>query len=111
PTRKLRDAKGGIERAREIANSRAAVVQALRHAGIRTRVDAVRLQREPFGAAGSRVEPFAEGTRFEKERLWHVELSFTAPITGALLIGDGRFLGLGLMAPAADLVPGVHAFA
>jgi CRISPR-associated protein Csb2 len=26
------------------------------------------------------------------------------------LIGDGRFLGLGLMAPAVDIVPGVHAF-
>jgi CRISPR-associated protein Csb2 len=74
-------------------------------------VNSIRLQREPFDAAGSRVEPFAEGTRFEKERLWHVELSFAAPITGPLLIGDGRFLGLGLMAPVADIVDGVHVYA
>lgn len=111
PTRKLAEAKRGLERAREIAGARAAVVQALRHAGIHTPVDSIRLQREPFDAAGSRVEPFAEGTRFEKERLWHVELSFAVAITGPLLIGDGRFLGLGLMAPAADIVLGVHAFA
>lgn len=111
PTRKLAEAKPGLERAREIAGARAALVQALRHAGISTPVDSIRLQREPFEAAGSRVEPFAEGTRFEKERLWHIEISFAAPIKGPLLIGDGRFLGLGLMAQATDIVPGVHAFA
>lgn len=111
PTRKIAEAKRGVERALEIAGARAAVVQALRHAGVHTPVESIRAQREPFDAAGSRVEPFAEGNRFEKERLWHVEISFAAPIKGPLLIGDGRFLGLGLMAPAADIVLSVHAFA
>lgn len=100
PTRKLTEAKRGLERVVEISGARAAVVQALRHAGVSAPAESIRLQREPFDGAGSCVEPFAEGTRFEKERLWHVEIAFGMPIDGPLLIGDGRFLGLGLMAPA-----------
>jgi CRISPR-associated protein Csb2 len=111
PTRKLAEAKPGLERVREIEGAKAAVVQALRHAGIPTPVDSIRLQREPFEAHGSRVEPFAEGTRFEKERLWHVEISFASRVEGPVLLGDGRFVGLGLMAPAADVVVDHHAFA
>lgn len=111
PTRKLTEAKSGLERALETSGARAEVVQALRHAGVSAPVESIRLQREPFDGAGSRVEPFAEGTRFEKERLWHVEIAFGAPVEGPLLLGDGRFLGLGLMAPAEDVVPGTHAFA
>ena len=111
PTRKLAEAKRGLERVAEISGARAAVVQALRNAGVRAPAESIRLQREPFDGAGSRVELFAEGTRFEKERLWHVEVAFAVPVEGPLLLGDGRFLGLGLMAPARDLVPGTHAFA
>jgi len=110
PTRKLAEAKRGLERVVEISGARAAVVQALRHAGVSAPAENIRLQREPFDGAGSRVEPFAEGTRFEKERLWHVEIAFGVPVEGPLLLGDGRFLGLGLMAPARDVVPGAHAF-
>lgn len=111
PTRKLAEAKRGLERVLEMSGARAAVVQALRHAGVSAPAESIRLQREPFEGAGSRVEPFAEGTRFEKERLWHVEIAFGVPIEGPLLLGDGRFLGLGLMAPARDVVPGSYAFA
>ncbi|MCC6641678.1 MAG: type I-U CRISPR-associated protein Cas5/Cas6, partial [Deltaproteobacteria bacterium] len=111
PTRKLTEAKRGLERVLEVSGARAAVVQALRHAGVSAPAESIRLQREPFDGAGSRVEPFAEGTRFEKERLWHVEIAFGVPVEGPLLLGDGRFLGLGLMAPARDVVPGAHAFA
>lgn len=111
PTRKLMEAKRGFERVDEISGARAAVVQALRHAGVSAAAESIRLQREPFDGAGARVEPFAEGTRFAKERLWHVEIAFGIPVKGPLLLGDGRFLGLGLMAPARDVVPGAHAFA
>jgi CRISPR-associated protein Csb2 len=111
PTRKLAAPKPGPERVVEVSGARAAVVQALRHAGLRAPVESIRLQREPFDRGGSRVEPFAEGTRFEKERLWHVEIVFSVPIEGPLLLGDGRFLGLGLMAPARDAVPAAYAFA
>ena len=49
---------------------------------------------------------FAAGTRFAKERLWHVEITFAQPVEGPLIIGDGRYLGLGLMEP----VVGQHVF-
>jgi len=111
PTRKLAEAKRGLERVVEISGARAAVIQALRHAGVSAPAESIRLQREPFDGSGSRVEPFAHGTRFEKERLWHVEIAFGVPVEGPLLLGDGRFLGLGLMAPVWDVVPGAHAFA
>lgn len=111
PARRVEEAKQGLERMVEVGSTRGAVIRALRHAGVTAHADSIRVQREPFEASGSRVEPFAEGTRFEKERLWHVEIAFDAQVEGPLLIGDGRFLGLGLMAPVPDIVPGVHAFA
>lgn len=86
----------------------AAVHQALRHAGIRGVAVSVRVQREPFEARGKRAEEFAEGTRFAKERLWHLEITFDRTVPGPLLIGDGRFLGLGLLAPVTA-VPEAHA--
>jgi CRISPR-associated protein Csb2 len=111
PARKLDAAKRGNERATEQIHAAAAVRQALRHAGVQARVETLRLQREPFEGNGSCVEPFAEGTRFAKERLWHVEITFGAPVKGPLLLGDGRFCGLGLMSPVRDAVPGVQVFA
>jgi CRISPR-associated protein Csb2 len=109
PTRVVAEAKDGAERAAELAGAAAAVIQALRHAEVRTPIEAIRAQREPFEGKGERVEAFAPGTRFGKERLWHVEITFKAPISGPLVIGDGRFLGLGVMAPVRRS-EGVHAF-
>lgn len=109
PARQRAEAKPGDERLNETTSAAAAAAQALRHAGVRTQVDSIRVQREPFEAAGARVEPFAEGTRFEKERLWHVEIAFGAPVPTPLLIGDGRFLGLGLMAPVTR-IRGLYSF-
>jgi CRISPR-associated protein Csb2 len=71
----------------------------LRHGGVLARVEAVRVQREPFERNGARAEAFVKGTRFAKERLWHTEITFADPVAGPLLIGDGRYLGLGVMAP------------
>jgi CRISPR-associated protein Csb2 len=99
PDRRLDEVKGGQERASECARAGGAVVQALRHAGVQARAEEIRVQREPFESNGERVEAFAEGTRFSKHRLWHVEIAFSDEISGPLTIGDGRFLGLGLMAP------------
>lgn len=100
PTRRLVEAKGGGERCDEIRRAAGAVTQALRHAGIRSKVEAIRVQREPFEARGARVEAFAPGTRFPKERIWHVEVKLDESVVGPIVIGDGRFLGLGFMAPA-----------
>jgi CRISPR-associated protein Csb2 len=99
PTRRSAEAKPGTERAAEQQRAAGEVIQALRHAEIPANVDAIRVQREPFEANGKRVEGFAPGTRFQKERLWHVELLLREPVTGPLIIGDGRYCGLGLMAP------------
>jgi CRISPR-associated protein Csb2 len=109
PARKSQDAKGGPERKAEEARAATAVVQAIRHAGVLTTVESIHLQREPFEGNGSRAEAFAEGTRFDKHRLWHVEIEFGAPLSGPLAIGDGRNLGLGIMAPVVKR-SGVYVF-
>lgn len=103
------EAKVGAEYAAQQARAAAAVAQALRYAAVHTHPEVIRVQREPFEAKGECVEAFAPGTRFAKERLWHVEITFNAPIAGPLVIGDGRFLGLGVMAPV-NRARGVHVF-
>jgi CRISPR-associated protein Csb2 len=110
PHRMYEEAKGGGELARENAAAESAVRQALRHAGIETPAQAIRVQREPFEGKGRRAEAFARETRFAKERLWHAEVVFAQAMQGPLLIGDGRYLGLGLMAPVRR-TEGIFAFA
>ncbi len=99
PARVSDEAKGGAERASEQAHAATAVLQALRHAGVRVSPEDVRVQREPFQVRGEQAEAFAPGTRFPKGRLWHAAVTFAEPVAGPLLLGDGRFLGLGLMSP------------
>jgi CRISPR-associated protein Csb2 len=99
PTRRREEAKAGVERTEEEGKAASAVVHALRHAGVEARPLAVHVQREPFDSKGARAEAFAPGTRFAKERLWHIEVAFAEAIPGPLLLGDGRYLGLGVMAP------------
>lgn len=110
PAKLWEAAKGGKERAEEQQRACHAVTQALRHAGQLKKVAGVRVQREPYDAKGERAETFASGTRFSKHQLWHAEIEFAAPIAGPLLLGDGRYLGLGLMAPVRR-VEGIHSFA
>lgn len=105
------EAKGSHERLDEEKRAANAIFQALRHAGISTPIESIRVQREPFEGRGTRAEAFAEGTRFAKERLWHVEIAFADAIRGPVVIGDGRYLGLGLMAPVRDAWPDVLTFA
>jgi CRISPR-associated protein Csb2 len=99
PTRRTLEAKGGAERAGEQRSAAEAIVQALRHARVPAQAELIRVQREPFAANGQRVEAFSPGTRFAKECLWHAEITFRSPVAGPLIIGCGRFLGLGLMSP------------
>lgn len=98
PRRRLEEAKNGVERRKEERSSAEAVLQALRHAGVRTAVQEIRAQREPFEGNGECAGEFATGTRFSKHQLWHIRITFIEPIAGPLVIGDGRFLGLGIMA-------------
>jgi CRISPR-associated protein Csb2 len=99
PERRTQEAKGGRERLSEHGRAATAALQALRHANVLTPVESIVVQREPFSAKGARAELFATGTRFSKHRMWHVEVRFTKPVEGPIAIGDGRFLGLGVMAP------------
>jgi CRISPR-associated protein Csb2 len=107
----LKEPKSGAERLAEESRATAAVLRSLRHSGIAARAEAIRLQREPFTGRGARAEDFAPKTRFTKERLWHVEITFAEPMRGPLLIGDGRYLGLGLLAPQRDEMRDAVAFA
>lgn len=102
PTRRREQAKGAAERGDEQARATAAVRTALRHAGVTAELVEVTAQREPFGARGRRADDFARGTRFPKERLWHVDVLLARRIEGPLVLGDGRFLGLGVMQPAPE---------
>ena len=95
----LGDGKSADERTREEHRAAGAVVQAIRHAGIRAKPTYIRAQREPFQNRGVRAELFAAGSRFSKHALWHVQISFHEAVPGPLMIGDGRFCGLGLMEP------------
>jgi CRISPR-associated protein Csb2 len=109
PYRKDHEAKSASEKHAEQCRASLAVARALRHAEVAAKVSLVRVQREPFDQRGTRAESFADGTRFSSHCLWHVELGFESPVVGPLLIGDGRFLGLGLMRPVRSAV-GVFAF-
>ena len=110
PTGDGDSARAGAKRSEEEGRAARAVSTALRHAGVRAAVLVASVQREPFEANGARAETFAAGTRFARQRLWHVDVELDRPIEGPLVLGDGRFLGLGVMAPAADACNGIYAF-
>ena len=114
PVRPRRSGKetGAAERAAREARAATAVRQALRHAGVRARAAGVRVRREPFERHGARAESFAAGTRFPADSLWHAAIDFAEPVASPLplLLGNGRFLGLGLMR-ASEPMRDVLAFA
>lgn len=91
-----------VERQVEEQRTRQAVALAVRQVGIDGHLVRVHVQREPFDARGHRAERFAVRPRFAKEVLWHVELEFDRGICGPIVLGDGRFLGLGVMAPKVE---------
>jgi CRISPR-associated protein Csb2 len=103
PRRRLepttRETKNTAERQKEEQQARHAVLQALRQAEVKGVPVQIDVQREPWEKRGKRAEVFAEGSRFEKEKAWHVRITFAQPVTGPVTVGDGRFAGLGVMAP------------
>lgn len=93
------DRNSAAMRLQEERDAIAAVRQAIRHANVDAVPETVTVQLEPFVARGRRADAFAQGTRFAADRLWHVTIGFDRPVTGPLALGDGRFVGLGVMAP------------
>jgi len=73
-----------------------AVSKALGYAEVPAKPLEVRIQRAPFEASGVAADLFAQEPRFPAARLWHVDLVLSRPVKGPLLLGDGRFYGLGL---------------
>ena len=73
----------------------AAVAQALRHAGVAARAAEI-------GSSANRSAGTANASRsLHREpalpaELWHVEIAFSRPLSGPLVIGDGRYPGLAL---------------
>jgi CRISPR-associated protein Csb2 len=102
-------ARTGSERSLSEARCASAFVNALRHAGVTATVAEVRIQQEPFQARGAVADAF-ESSRFGG-RLRHVEVAFQSPVQGPLIVGDGRFVGLGVMRPVKEIAPGLHVFA
>ncbi len=105
----------GSERVEDGSLAAVAVATALRHAGYDPRDVDIRVQAEPFRRMGERAKRFrphdTDMRRRFTGRLRHVEITFPQPVTGPLTIGDGRFVGLGLMAPVPDAAPLLHIFA
>ena len=93
----------GAKRVAGEAKAACAVMQALRHAGVAA-AESIRVQREPFDRNGARAEEFAMPERFAARGLHHVEIAFAQAVRGPLAIGNGRYLGLGLMAPQKDVL-------
>ncbi len=91
--------KSAQERQQEERMAVGAIFQALRHVGMANGPINVHVRREPFQRRGALAESFAKGSRFSRHALWHVALRFGRPALGPLVIGDGRFCGLGLMLP------------
>ncbi len=104
----------GTARAKRVAGepkAAHAVMQALRHAGVAAPAESIRVQREPFDSNGTRAEEFAMPERFAARGLHHVEIVFVEAVRGPLVIGNGRYLGLGLMAPRKDIWHDTYVFA
>lgn len=103
PTARPRGRLDGGGRQAAEAEAVRAVRTALRQAGVREPAVEIAVRREPWTGKGARADAFAptsaQGERFPAARLWHVRIVFARPLAGPLLLGDGRFLGLGLMAP------------
>lgn len=108
--RRTRNTAAGIKRLAHEESAAHAVIQALRHAGIKVPTKSIRIQREPLAGNETRAERFACHERFPARCLHHLEITFSQAVAGPLVIGNGRYLGLGLMSPS-DLTHSVFMFA
>ena len=94
-------------RAKAWAAAESSVVVACRHIGLPDPVS-VEVSLEPFikGAReASRFPPFRQRGRDGRpirRQMVHASITFDQPVEGPLMLGAGRFLGLGLMRPASN---------
>ena len=92
-------------RARAWAEAEAAVVSACEHVGLPEPLS-VEVSLDPLLSGSRRASsypPFIQNSRGGRQirrQLVHASLTFENPVAGPLMLGTGRFLGLGLMRPA-----------
>jgi CRISPR-associated protein Csb2 len=94
-------------RATAFAEARESVAQSVERIGLPrpTSVDVVR-SAVLSGTAKPRMHPrFPTAQQKPQRVLVHVRLEFSAPVRGPLLLGAGRYLGLGLCMPVGEDVP------
>lgn len=96
--RKSSPVSGASRMAAEVCQLNA-FYRALYHAGIHSEIVHVKIQREPFTRQGLLARDFVTPNRLQDRLAAHVTVTFRQRRRGPLLIGDGRYLGLGLMAP------------
>ena len=95
----------GAARAKAWALAESAVATACTHVGLPVPL-AVQVSLSPFIAgarAATRFPTFSQSGRdgrLLRRQLVHTSLTFDAAVDGPMMIGTGRFLGLGLMRPA-----------
>ncbi|GGL19951.1 type I-G CRISPR-associated protein Csb2 [Mangrovihabitans endophyticus] len=65
----------------------------------------VRVSMEPLLTGGARLRPSDLPHKARGKLFRHVEMQFDRPVAGPVLAGAGRYLGVGLFAPATDPLP------
>lgn len=101
------NARSGTARQRAWERAEHAVTAACRHVGLPEPIE-VTVSLQPFTSgpyAATRYPAFQQangGGTFVARRLVHVAVTFDRPVDGPLVLGSGRYLGLGLMRPTAD---------
>lgn len=104
------DKDSGSYRMSHESLTRQAIKQSLHHRGLTTPVQSIRTQKEPFNHWSRPADQYAHGTRFHARSLHHIEITFSKPVHDIFAFGNGRFMGLGLMAPCKDDLHDVLAF-
>jgi CRISPR-associated protein Csb2 len=74
------------------------VLKSLAHAGIFTKVSEIHLQPDPVFPGAERAARYRVPDYLRQFTKTHAIITFSEPVIGPLVIGAGRYIGLGLMA-------------
>jgi CRISPR-associated protein Csb2 len=74
------------------------VLKSLAHAGIMTPISEVCLQPDPVFPGAERASRYRVPEYLQQFTKTHAVITFSEPVVGPVVIGAGRYVGLGLMA-------------
>jgi CRISPR-associated protein Csb2 len=74
------------------------VLKSLAHAGIMTPVSEIHLQADPIFPGAERASRYRVPEYLRQFTKTHAIITFSEPVVGPIVIGAGRYVGLGLMA-------------